>query len=217
MWRGGGSLRRLASCGSLMARSRTASGRWTHRRAARPLVNLTSDRSPFGLALAFARGCRTNPRRPHWSRCTGGVENAESIRSSAARSTRPGRSHRLAEPFQRRSPSFSRTGLCDSLAQTRAPASRWVACPLRTTDVDGFLRWGQTAFGDLKVVPPGTGIVHQVNLEYLARVVESRDGVAFPDTRARSVPSRRPAATSSSTASSETRSTPTAHGAATTR
>src|SRR6266545_2658736 len=34
-----------------------------------------------------------------------------------------------------------------------------------------FLRWGQTAFRDFKVVPPGTGIVHQVNLEYLARVV----------------------------------------------
>ena len=45
-----------------------------------------------------------------------------------------------------------------------------------------FLRWGQGAFADLKVVPPGTGIVHQVNLEYLARVVESRDGRAFPDT-----------------------------------
>jgi aconitate hydratase len=45
-----------------------------------------------------------------------------------------------------------------------------------------FLRWGQTAFDDFKVVPPGTGIVHQVNLEYLARVVESRDGQAFPDT-----------------------------------
>src|SRR5437899_9790644 len=45
-----------------------------------------------------------------------------------------------------------------------------------------FLRWGQGAFADFKVVPPGTGIVHQVNLEYLARVVESRDGVAFPDT-----------------------------------
>ncbi len=45
-----------------------------------------------------------------------------------------------------------------------------------------FLRWGQSSFRDLKVVPPGTGIVHQVNLEYLARVVESRDGVAFPDT-----------------------------------
>ena len=45
-----------------------------------------------------------------------------------------------------------------------------------------FLRWGQGALRDLKVVPPGTGIVHQVNLEYLARVVEERDGVAFPDT-----------------------------------
>src|SRR5918911_670385 len=45
-----------------------------------------------------------------------------------------------------------------------------------------FLRWGQTAFDNFKVVPPNTGIVHQVNLEYLARVVESRDGRAFPDT-----------------------------------
>jgi aconitate hydratase A / 2-methylisocitrate dehydratase len=45
-----------------------------------------------------------------------------------------------------------------------------------------FLRWGQTAFDNFKVVPPNTGIVHQVNLEYLARVVESRDGQAFPDT-----------------------------------
>jgi aconitate hydratase len=45
-----------------------------------------------------------------------------------------------------------------------------------------FLRWGQTAFDDFKVVPPGTGIVHQVNIEYLARVVFDRDGVAYPDT-----------------------------------
>src|SRR6187401_788097 len=45
-----------------------------------------------------------------------------------------------------------------------------------------FLRWGQTAFDGFKVVPPGTGIVHQVNLEYLARVVEERDGAAYPDT-----------------------------------
>src|SRR3954470_12975434 len=45
-----------------------------------------------------------------------------------------------------------------------------------------FLRWGQTAFDGFKVVPPGTGICHQVNLEYLARVVEDRDGGAFPDT-----------------------------------
>jgi aconitate hydratase len=45
-----------------------------------------------------------------------------------------------------------------------------------------FLRWSQTAFDNVKVVPPNTGICHQVNLEYLARVVESRDGAAFPDT-----------------------------------
>ena len=49
-----------------------------------------------------------------------------------------------------------------------------------------FLRWGQTAFDNLKVVPPATGIVHQVNLEYLARVVfnEERNGqkFAYPDT-----------------------------------
>jgi aconitate hydratase len=45
-----------------------------------------------------------------------------------------------------------------------------------------FLRWGQTAFDEFKVVPPGTGIVHQVNIEYLARVVFQRDGVVYPDT-----------------------------------
>ena len=45
-----------------------------------------------------------------------------------------------------------------------------------------FLRWGQTAFDNFKVVPPNTGICHQVNLEYLGRVVETRDGQAFPDT-----------------------------------
>src|SRR5438874_11338384 len=45
-----------------------------------------------------------------------------------------------------------------------------------------FLRWGQEAFRRFKVVPPGTGIVHQVNIEHLARVVMNRDGVAYPDT-----------------------------------
>jgi aconitate hydratase len=45
-----------------------------------------------------------------------------------------------------------------------------------------FLRWGQTAFDEFKVVPPGTGIVHQVNIEYLARVVFARGGLAYPDT-----------------------------------
>jgi aconitate hydratase len=49
-----------------------------------------------------------------------------------------------------------------------------------------FLRWGQTAFDDFKVVPPGTGIVHQVNIEYLARVTMTREVggelLAYPDT-----------------------------------
>src|SRR6185503_3241503 len=49
-----------------------------------------------------------------------------------------------------------------------------------------FLRWGQNAFRSFKVVPPDTGIVHQVNLEFLARVVVSADGpngtIAYPDT-----------------------------------
>jgi aconitate hydratase len=45
-----------------------------------------------------------------------------------------------------------------------------------------FLRWGQGAFEEFKVVPPGTGIVHQVNIEHLARVVMAREGQAYPDT-----------------------------------
>ncbi len=45
-----------------------------------------------------------------------------------------------------------------------------------------FLRWGQRAFDNFRVVPPATGIVHQVNLEFLAKVVLLRDGVALPDT-----------------------------------
>ena len=45
-----------------------------------------------------------------------------------------------------------------------------------------FLRWGQSAFEEFKVVPPGTGIVHQVNIENLARVIMSRHGRLYPDT-----------------------------------
>jgi aconitate hydratase A / 2-methylisocitrate dehydratase len=45
-----------------------------------------------------------------------------------------------------------------------------------------FLRWGQQAFSQFKVVPPGTGIVHQVNIEHLARIVMTHDGAAYPDT-----------------------------------
>jgi aconitate hydratase len=53
---------------------------------------------------------------------------------------------------------------------------------LRNQERYRFLKWGQSAFTDFRVVPPGTGIVHQVNLERLARVVWDRGGVLFPDT-----------------------------------
>ena len=53
---------------------------------------------------------------------------------------------------------------------------------VRNRERYAFLRWGQGAFDNFKVVPPSTGIVHQVNLEFLARVVDERDGLAFPDT-----------------------------------
>lgn len=45
-----------------------------------------------------------------------------------------------------------------------------------------FLHWGHEAFNNLKIVPPATGICHQVNLEFLGRIVETRDGQVFPDT-----------------------------------
>jgi aconitate hydratase len=52
----------------------------------------------------------------------------------------------------------------------------------RNAERFGFLRWGQEAFDRFKVVPPGTGIVHQVNIEHLGRVVMTADGAAYPDT-----------------------------------
>src|SRR5687768_3438238 len=45
-----------------------------------------------------------------------------------------------------------------------------------------FIKWGMQAFDTFKVVPPGIGIVHQVNLEYLARGIYRKDGVLYPDT-----------------------------------
>src|SRR5213592_1702263 len=55
---------------------------------------------------------------------------------------------------------------------------------LRNRERYAFLRWGQTAFHNFAIVPPDTGIVHQVNLEYLARVVfvNEQTGEAYPDT-----------------------------------
>jgi len=51
----------------------------------------------------------------------------------------------------------------------------------RNTERYQFLKWGQNAFNNFRVVPPATGIVHQVNLEYLAKCVWEKDGVLFPD------------------------------------
>ncbi len=71
-------------------------------------------------------------------------------------------------------------GTADSLARNNATEFG------RNVERYSFLRWGQTAFSNFKVVPPNTGIVHQVNVEHLARVVfaEDKNGVkrAFPDT-----------------------------------
>ena len=53
---------------------------------------------------------------------------------------------------------------------------------LRNGERYQFLRWGQSAFEEFKVVPPGTGIVHQVNIEALARVIMTRGGKVYPDT-----------------------------------
>jgi len=53
---------------------------------------------------------------------------------------------------------------------------------LRNRERYEFLHWGQKSFDNFKVVPPATGIVHQVNLEYLAKVVQVYDGIALPDT-----------------------------------
>jgi len=52
----------------------------------------------------------------------------------------------------------------------------------RNTERYKFMKWGMQAFESFKVVPPGVGIVHQVNLEYLARGVQRKDGVYYPDT-----------------------------------
>ena len=61
-------------------------------------------------------------------------------------------------------------------------ASRNQALELkRNAERYAFLRWGAQAFNNFRIVPPGNGILHQINLEYLARVVWTADGVAYPD------------------------------------
>ncbi len=69
----------------------------------------------------------------------------------------------------------------DSFASSDALATNIAREFERNRERYTFLRWGQTAFDGLRVVPPGAGICHQVNLEYLAPVVQLRDGVAYFD------------------------------------
>jgi aconitase A len=70
----------------------------------------------------------------------------------------------------------------DLFGSTRAFAANVEREYERNGERYALLRWAQQAFKDFSVVPPGTGIVHQVNLEYLGKVVQTRDGLAFPDT-----------------------------------
>ena len=64
----------------------------------------------------------------------------------------------------------------------RVQAQHRVGVPSATRERYALLRWAQQAFDGLRVVPPGMGICHQVNLEHLGQVVSTRDGVAIPDT-----------------------------------
>jgi len=80
---------------------------------------------------------------------------------------------------------------CDLVVDHSVQVDRFASIDALSHNVDrefqrneeryGFLRWGQQAFDNFRVIPPATGIVHQVNLEYLARVVMVEDGVAYPD------------------------------------
>ena len=70
----------------------------------------------------------------------------------------------------------------DSFASPLAPKENTELEYQRNTERYVFLRWGQNAFSNFNVVPPSTGICHQVNLEYLAKVVYEKGGVLYPDT-----------------------------------
>jgi aconitate hydratase len=71
--------------------------------------------------------------------------------------------------------------MVDAYGTPDAAARNQVLEMQRNAERYAFLRWGGQAFGNLRIVPPGNGICHQVNLEYLARVVWTSGGVAYPD------------------------------------
>src|SRR5664279_5360144 len=92
-----------------------------------------------GCAPAFRRGCRTKPRRPHWSLSKGGVRRAETRFSDTAPPVRQRRAQLLQWPSQRTQPRFSQTTLCDSLRPEQASQG----CPPRRLHPPdcGRLRW----------------------------------------------------------------------------
>jgi aconitate hydratase len=71
--------------------------------------------------------------------------------------------------------------MVDAYGTADAAARNQVLELQRNAERYAFLRWGGQAFSNLRIVPPGNGICHQVNLEYLARVVWTSGGVAYPD------------------------------------
>ena len=75
-----------------------------------------------------------------------------------------------------RSPSSAAASIPDAFAKNRAIEDR------RNEDRFDFIDWTKKAFKNVDVIPPGNGILHQINLERMSPVVQVKDGVAFPDT-----------------------------------
>ena len=112
-----------------------------------------------------------------------------------ARGDDPPRRQPAGDQPARARPNWSSTTRCRSTSTARPTRSRKNNAIefARNGERYSFLRWGQTAFSNFKVVPPNTGIVHQVNLEHLARVVfaDDKDGVQARLSRTRwSAPTR---------------------------
>ena len=163
------------------ARERAPARRRRHRPRGR-----TSRRSPPGARAARARPRSRSCRRGSCSRTSRACPRSSTSPRCATR-------WRTSAATRRRS-----TRWCPrtSSSTTRCRSTRGAAPGAFAINVEReyerngeryqLLRWAQTAFRDLRVVPPGTGIIHQVNLEYLATVVTDRedaDGrVAYPDT-----------------------------------
>ena len=147
----------------------------------------TSRRSPDGTSVRGRRKrSRSRPRAVLLQDFTGvpAVVDLAAMRDGIVRA---GRRPAKGQPSAAGRARHRSLGAGRSLrrAQRRRPERR-ASSSARNRERYTFLRWGQEAFDNFRVVPPDTGIVHQVNLEYLARVIfsEQVDGrmLAYPDT-----------------------------------